>query len=168
MGIYRNKTYVAFDGDTDIRYYYLMKAWKRSDNMEFDFHDAHDIRQSRESSTEETIKRNLRVRMQNTKMFVCLIGEHTRHLFRFVRWEIELAKEFGIPRIGCNLNGLRYMDDSRCPPALRESLCLYIPYQAAIVQHAIDNWCDEEARIMREGGTGAYYYLPEVYNRLGL
>ena len=24
---YRNKTYVAFDGDKDIRYYRLMKAW---------------------------------------------------------------------------------------------------------------------------------------------
>lgn len=25
---YRNKTYVAFDGDKDIRYYRLMQAWK--------------------------------------------------------------------------------------------------------------------------------------------
>lgn len=32
---YRNKTYVAFDADSDIRYYRLMKAWKQSDNSEF-------------------------------------------------------------------------------------------------------------------------------------
>lgn len=25
---YSNKSYVAFDGDKDIHYYYLMKAWK--------------------------------------------------------------------------------------------------------------------------------------------
>jgi hypothetical protein len=31
---YRNKTYVAFDGDSDIRYYRLMKAWKQNDNTE--------------------------------------------------------------------------------------------------------------------------------------
>ena len=28
---YRNKTYVAFDGDNDIKYYWLMKAWKQTD-----------------------------------------------------------------------------------------------------------------------------------------
>lgn len=26
---YRNKTYVAFDGDNDIKYYWLMRAWKK-------------------------------------------------------------------------------------------------------------------------------------------
>ena len=27
---YRNKTYVAFDGDNDIKYYWLMRAWKKN------------------------------------------------------------------------------------------------------------------------------------------
>ena len=40
---YRNKTYVAFDGDNDMRYYQLMKAWKQKDSTSFNFHDAHDI-----------------------------------------------------------------------------------------------------------------------------
>ena len=30
--VYRDKTYVAFDGDNDIKYFNLMKAWKQSDN----------------------------------------------------------------------------------------------------------------------------------------
>ena len=30
---YRNKTYVCFDADSDIRYYNLMKAWKENDRM---------------------------------------------------------------------------------------------------------------------------------------
>ena len=33
---YRNKTYVCFDGDNDIRYYRLMQAWKQNDNTNFD------------------------------------------------------------------------------------------------------------------------------------
>ena len=32
---YRNKTYVAFDADSDIRYYRLMTAWKQSDYSDF-------------------------------------------------------------------------------------------------------------------------------------
>ena len=40
---YRNKIYVSMDADNDIKYYYLMKAWKQNDNSSFDFHDAHDL-----------------------------------------------------------------------------------------------------------------------------
>jgi hypothetical protein len=39
---YRNKTYIAFDADNDIRHYRLMQAWKENDRIEFDFHNAHD------------------------------------------------------------------------------------------------------------------------------
>lgn len=88
---YKNKTYVAFDGDNDIRYYNLMKAWKQNDNSNFNFFDAHDINNALDSSTEETIKKRLRERMANSKVFVLLVGESTRYLYKFVRWEIEQA-----------------------------------------------------------------------------
>jgi len=32
---YKNKTYVAFDGDTDMNGYRLMTAWKSNENIEF-------------------------------------------------------------------------------------------------------------------------------------
>lgn len=85
---YRNKTYVAFDGDNDMRYYQLMKAWKQSDNTAFNFYDAHDINSARDSSQEESIKRQLRERMTNSKVFILLIGENTKYLRKFVKWEI--------------------------------------------------------------------------------
>ena len=40
---YRNKVYVSMDADNDLRYYYLMKAWKQNDYSSFNFYDAHDI-----------------------------------------------------------------------------------------------------------------------------
>ena len=46
---YRNKTYVAFDGDNDMRYYQLMKAWNQNDSTSFNFHDAHDINSARDT-----------------------------------------------------------------------------------------------------------------------
>ena len=48
---YRNKTYVAFDGDKDIHYYYLMRAWKDNDNVDFNFYDAHDLNTALDTST---------------------------------------------------------------------------------------------------------------------
>ena len=71
---YRNKTYVAFDGDNDMHCYNLMKAWKQNDNTEFNFYDAHDINTARDTSTEETIKCRLRERMANSKVFYSLVS----------------------------------------------------------------------------------------------
>ena len=88
---YANKTYVAFDADNDIRYYQLMKAWKSNSSVEFNFYDAHDLNNLRDSSSEETIKRKLADRMTNAKLLVLLVGDNTRYLYKFVRWEIEQA-----------------------------------------------------------------------------
>ena len=70
---YRNKTYVCFDADNDIHYYRLMLAWKQSDNTNFQFYNAHDLNRLLPTSSEETIKRRLRERLVNTKIFIVLI-----------------------------------------------------------------------------------------------
>ena len=116
---YKNKTYVCFDADNDIKYYNLMKAWKENDSVAFNFHNAHEINNLREWSSEETIKRRLRERLANTKVLVVLIGESTRNLYKYVRWEIEYAVNNDIPIIGVNLNGKRKRDDL-CPPIMRD------------------------------------------------
>lgn len=136
---YRNKIYVAFDGDNDIRYYWLMKAWKQNDNIEFNFNDAHEMHQCRDTSTEETIKRSLKERMNNSKVFVLLIGEHTKYLYKFVKWEIEIALDMGLPIICVNLNGKNHKDDL-CPPILNDKLAVFIPFGAKQLQHALENW----------------------------
>lgn len=75
---YRNKTYVSFDGDTDMHYYRLMQAWTQNDYMNFDFYNAHDLNRARDTSTEESIKTQLSERLRNTKVFIILVGENTR------------------------------------------------------------------------------------------
>ena len=96
---YRNKTYVAFDGDNDMWAYAYMKGWKQNDSSSFNFYDAHDLNTARDSSTEESIKRQLRERMNNSKVFVLLIGEHTKYLTKFVKWEVEQALKKDLPII---------------------------------------------------------------------
>lgn len=165
---YRNKTYVCFDGDTDIHYYRLMCAWKQNDGINFNFYDAHDLNYAKDTSTEETIKRRLRERLHNTKVFVVLIGEKTRYLHKFVRWEIEQALLLDIPIIGVNLNGLRSIDDERCPPIIRDQLSIYISFNAAIMQYALENWPESYMKYKKQGESGAYRYKDEVYKKLKL
>ena len=144
---YKNKTYVCFDANKadeskgDIKYYNLMKAWKENDKIAFDFHNAHEINNLRDGSSEETIKGKLRERLQNTKMLVILIGEHTKNLYKYVRWEIDYALEKDVPIIAVNLNGNRQQDDL-CPAILRNELAIYVTFNVAIIDYALNNWGD--------------------------
>ena len=165
---YRNKVFVSFDGDNDIHYYRLMQAWKQNDRTAFNFFDAHDINTALDSSTEETIKRRLSERLSNALVVASLIGERTRYLYKFVRWELEQAVSRGIPVIGVNLNGLRSQDTDLCPPVLRDELVVYISFQPVILQYALENWPEEHARLHPQGMTGPRYYREDVYTRLGL
>ena len=165
---YRNKVFVSFDGDTDIHYYRLMRAWKQNDQTDFNFYDAHDLTQARDTSTEESIKRSLAERLANAKVVVSLIGENTRYLYKFLRWELEQAIRRDIPIIGVNLNGHRSQDLNRCPPVIRDHLVVYVSFNAAVIQHALENWPDEYSRLRGQGNSGARYYNDDVYRRLGL
>ena len=165
---YRNKTYVCFDGDNDIKYYRMMQAWKDNDNFNFNFYDAHDLTTIRSWSGEDTIKASLRERMRNSNLLVVLVGEKTKNCHTYVRWEIELAGKHGMPIIAVNLNGTRQMDPERCPAILREKLAIHIPFRERIMTHAQDNWPTNHTNLTREGKTGPYYYQESIYQQLGL
>jgi Thoeris protein ThsB, TIR-like domain len=165
---YRSKVFVSFDGDSDIHYYRLMCAWKQNDNTSFDFQDAHDINTARDSSTEATIKRRLAERLQNSKMFVLLIGERTRYQYKFVRWEIEQALRLNLPIVCVNLNGVRRMDNLRCPPLLQDKLALHVSYNARIIQRALEGWSENYFSQQQKGSTGPFYHKDNVYASLGL
>lgn len=165
---YRNKTYVCFDGDRDINYYRLMCAWKKHEGISFDFYNAHNLNTARDNSQEESIKKQLRIRLNNSKVLVVLIGEQTRYLYRFVKWEMEQAIQMKMPIIAVNLNGQRQQDVDRCPPVIRNELIIHVSFNAAILQYALENWPDNHQRYYMEGRSGAFYYKPEIYQQLGL
>ncbi len=168
MATYTNKTYVAFDADNDIRYYRLMQAWKMSDNTSFNFYDAHDLNNLMSYSSEETIKAKLAERLRNTKVFILLVGDSTKNLYKFVRWEIEQAISRKIPIIVVNLNNKKSMDSDRCPAILRDELAIHVSFKQKIIEHAINNWQSSDIEYKNSGKTGAYYYKDSVYQQLGL
>jgi hypothetical protein len=165
---YRNKTYIAFDGDTDMSYYRTLQMWKSNDNIDFDFYDAHDLNTARDTSLTESIKSQLRIRFDNSRLFMILVGDNTKWNRKFIPWEIEQALNRKLPIIVVYLNGSRQKDDTKCPTTLRNVLAIHISFKAAIVQYAFDNWPALHDGHKSKGDTGAYYYKDETYKSLGL
>ncbi|MGB5960999.1 MAG: TIR domain-containing protein [Coleofasciculaceae cyanobacterium] len=165
---YRNKTYVGFDADTDMHSYRLMQAWKAHEHIDFNFYNVHDINSNLKLTSEQTIKRQLRERFDNTKGFVLLVGEKTKNLYKYVRWEIEEAIERNLPIIVVNLNMKRKLDNNLCPPIIRDGLAVHISFNAAIVKYALDDWENSHYQKLRENDHQDYYYPAIVYEYLGL
>jgi hypothetical protein len=106
--------YVVFDGDKDKWAYGYMKGWKTNQRVDFDFEDAHDLdSMTGRAQNEEYVKSILKERMKQSDALVVIVGESTKHLRKFVRWEIELALELGLPIIVTNLNNKTEMDPER-------------------------------------------------------
>ncbi len=167
---YKNKTYVIFDGDTDMHYYRLMTAWKAHDHIEFDFHNAHDLNSARDTSTEEAIKAQLRIRMANSKQVIVLVGDNTFKLRKFVPWEIELARKKDLPIIVVNLNGKRTYDASLCPTAIEdETYTVHIPFGQKIMKYALDEFPDDYNSTRDRATKGHHFhYKDHVYTQLGI
>jgi hypothetical protein len=125
------------------------------------------LRPLTDRASEETVRARLRERLSNSKQAIVLIGESTRYLYKFVRWEIEIAQDLGVPIIGVNLNGSREYDPDLCPPILRDRYVVHVPFKAKIIQYALDNFPAEYAK-RDSDASGNRHYLNSVYAGLGL
>ena len=163
---YRNKTYVIFDGDEDMWAYSYMKGWKQNKNIDFNFHDAHDLNTITNLSSEENTKRKLRVRLANTKQAIVLIGDSTKNLYQFVRWEIDTCQSEGFPIVAVNLNKKRKYDASFCPPILRNADAIHVSFNARIIKYALNEFCPNFDQFKEEGSN--WHYKTSIYTKLGL
>jgi len=167
---YRNKTYVAFASE-DIHYYRLMKAWRDNEHIEFDFIDAHDLMQARDTSLPETIRRSLRTRLANTKQVVVLgsakgkrkAGDGKSFLF----YEIEVISKLDLPVVIANLNGDRSADQGLIPQRFldQDYYTISVSFQPKIIKYALDDYAPKFAS---SSNTGPYHYKPSAYAQLGI
>ena len=166
---YKDPTYVIFDGDEDKWSYAFMLGWKKNDNIDFDFSNAHDLdNMTARAQGEEYVKRHLYGRMEKSKVAIVLIGKKTKNLHRFVRWEQELAQELDLPIIAVNLNGSRGQDDL-CPPVIRDKCVLHIPFKMKIIKFALDNYVPQFKNFSIEmKAAGTRHYTDDVYEKFEL
>ena len=84
---YRNGTYIAFHAEgkanptaSDIRYYHMLKAWHKNDGFDFKFVNSHEKASVvRDTSAKATIMRSLRLRLDNSKNMVLIVGSTTKN-----------------------------------------------------------------------------------------
>lgn len=167
---YRNKTYVAFASE-NIRHYYLMKAWRDSDKIDFDFYDAHDLFISLDTSKPETIKANLRQRMKNAKQIVLLGSPEARRKggdgVSFLAHEVKVAIEYDLPIVIAHLDQSRSGNSSNVPQPLIAAnyYTMGVSFQMKIIKYALDNYVLE---YMAKRLGGPKVYKSSVYTSLGL
>ena len=75
--VYRTRTYIAADWDGDRDAVEQLHKWNDSKYWGLSFTDAHDLQQSRDTSLPCSIKRSLKERMDHSKLFVLIVGDHT-------------------------------------------------------------------------------------------
>lgn len=155
MGLPR--TFVGFSS-TDIRSYWLMKAWKENENIDFDFTDCQ-LHDDINSEDENYVKRKCGVRINMASKYILLIGKDTRYKYKYVRWEAEVAKEKGCTIIGVNLDGSRKMVEETCAPVIRDIGAIFVPFSPHIIKYALENYTMHE--------KDNYNYKDEVYKKLG-
>jgi len=163
-------TYVIFDGDNDGWAYQYIRGWAANRRLGFAFENSHDLdNMTSAAANEEYVKRRLRARMEGSTLAMVLVGEKTKNLYRYVRWEIEVALKLGVPIVVVNLNKRRDIDDDRLPPILRGICALHIAYRYRAIKHAINTWANASSRFdAATRAQGGRVYSADTYRELGL
>src|SRR5690606_9699623 len=99
---------------------------------------------------------------------IVLIGESTKGLYKYVRWELEVAQSLGLPIIAVNLNGDRRQNSTTCPPIIRDTYTVHVPFKMKIIKYALDNFPSDFAKKTSNVSTGGRIYPDSVYKDLGL
>lgn len=145
MSVYRTRTYIAADFDHDKDAVDQLYKWNDSNYWSLSFSDAHDLQSSSDSSLYCSIKASLKYRMDGSKTFVLIVGNHTNKITKggcqncgsynshtyscarghsvdycsYIAYECEKAIEAGIDIIVL-YNDTR-IDKSKCPESVRNT-----------------------------------------------
>jgi hypothetical protein len=152
-----SRTFVGFSS-TDIRYYWLMQAWKVNEHIDFNFTDCQ-LGSEINSENEYYIKNKCRERINMAGTFAVLIGQDTRSKHKYVRWEMEVAIEKKCRIIGINIDGSRRVVDNTCPPIIRNIGAIFVPFSPKIIAHALEHY--------QMHPFDDYHFNDEVYRQLG-
>ena len=105
--------------------------------------------------------------MNRSSAVLIIVGAATRNLYRFVRWELELALDLGLEIIASNLNDGRDIDQARCPPIIRDACVVHVPFKLVAIGYALDNW-PSQFRRLDASERRPRHYSAAVYTSLGI
>lgn len=71
---------------------------------------------------------------------IVLVGSSTKNLYKFVRWELEVAIKLNIPIIAVNLNGSNEDTELTPPILLKKAFFMNVPFDPKKVKFALDKF----------------------------
>ena len=144
--VYRNGTYVAFHAGgttdptkSDIKYYNTLKMWNANKHIDFKLCDSHEKTASvRDSSSKETLKRNLVSRLKKSKQFLLILTKTTNNDTDWVPFEISYA-----------------VDNCELPLILA-----YPDFDSIMAPDQLLNYWPQALKIRIENGTARAIHIP--------
>lgn len=131
--MYRTKTYIAADWDNDKVAVEQLYKWKIGNGWSLKFCDAHEFTQARDSSLPCSIKASLKKRMDVSKKFILIVGDHTNTV---TKGSCHLCKSYNSYIKYC---ARRYAVDNRsfikyeCDKAIEAKIKIVVLYHATSV-----------------------------------
>jgi hypothetical protein len=159
---YRTRTYIAGDWDHDSDAVEMLHFWNESSKYGLSFSDAHDLKQARDTSLNCSIKRSLADRLNASKTFVLIVGDHTSSLRA---GSCQYCPEYrNSPWVGpyCNNNhtlDYRSYIEFECEKALNDGLNIIVLYKASNVDRT------KCPSVIRNSGTHAPMKKWNSYSR---
>lgn len=131
---YRTKTYIAGDWTGDEDLIQQLYKWNDSNYWALHFVDAHELTQARDSSLYCSIKHSLSERLNASKKFVLIVGEHTDAL---TKGSCKYCSNYNSWTGRCTHGG--YVDyrsyiDYECEQAYKAGMQVVVIYNYASVQ----------------------------------
>ncbi|MBR6028035.1 MAG: molecular chaperone Tir [Clostridia bacterium] len=151
--MYRTKTYIAGDwtGDSDL--IQQIYKWNNSDYWGLDFHDAHELTQARDDSLPCSIKSSLRMRLDASKTFVLIVGDHTMRLTKGGCQFCNSYNSYGKYCAKGHSVDYRSYIEYECEKAIKDGLKTVVIYNAECIDKAL---CPD---VIRHSGV----HLPAIY-----
>ena len=162
MSTYRTRTYIAGDWDTDKDAVEQLRHWNESNYWSLSFTDAHDLMSARDSSLNCSIKYSLKKRMDVSKTFVLIVGDHTNTVTAgSCRWcdyydtiNYRCLKGYGVD----NRSYIKY----ECDKAVEAGLKIIVLYKSTKIDYSK---CPESVRnrgvhatMIYKGNNGKCYW----------
>lgn len=149
--IYRTKTYIAADWTEDIEVVKELRKYNDSNYYNLTFTDAHDLMQASDYSLPCSIKQSLRERMDRSKTFVLVVGEHTKALRKGNCYLCN--KYIDCVSVGRSISNRSFIE-YECDKAIRDELKIVVLYNAT---YRMYSKCPD---VVANTGTHipAYYY----------
>lgn len=168
---YRTRTYIAGDWTGDKIAIEQLYKWNKEKYWSLSFTDAHEITQAKDTSLNCSIKKSLKERMDCSKTFVLVVGNHTNTVSAggcqfcgsYNSWNYSCSK-------GHSVDYRSYIK-YECDKALEAGIKIVVLYNAAMVNK---NKCPESLRncgvhvpMMYVGLDGSKYWnYSEVKNAI--